>query len=230
MKKCYILIITLLSIFNTACNRPKICPKERLAREDFLKSVVEYSKLYTFTSHFPESWTNDLERSPQWSSSYISCTEHAHDCYAIFLENMSKKQIDAIEQGLTYILKTSYFNDSILKIDISHIYNIDCRFQAGFDTVSPPIYDFKEACFLLGTVKDSIMENGRYCYFDREILPTDLMVYVIDAQPGIFWRDAEKAEKEPRARELPTLWKHGYSRGIAVSRSCGRVCWWAMAW
>ena len=105
--------------------------------------------------------------------------------------------------------------------------------QVYYDTLKPPIYDFRHADFDLGEEPDSIFSKTPYGYYyarnDKERIPSDLIIYIVDAQPGNFWKNKELADKEPRP-VLPQKWKHGYSRGIGVSRSCSRVCWWVMAW
>ncbi len=57
----------------------------------------------------------------------------------------------------------------------------------------------------------------------------DLIVYIVEAANGNFWKNKEKANCEERP-VLSEYWKHGYVKGIAISRELSRVCWWAMAW
>ena len=202
---------------------------DNIARKDFVKSVVEHYGLNYVMDHFPDSWDNESLRSLEWSAYYCPCSENAHTFYGVFSDKISLNKIDSIEQGITFMYKTPYKNDSVLKIDIVYIDNENSCLQNGFDTMLPPIWDFRTASFLLGEEKDSILVNGNYWCNDKEILPNDLMIYVTDAKSGNFWRDKTKAEQEPRPT-LPGQWRHGYSRGIAVSHSCQRVAWWIMAW
>lgn len=200
-----------------------------IARKDFVNSVNEHFKINYVTEHFPDSWNDESLRTSNWTACYCPCSDDVHTFYGVYSDKISFEEIDSIEQNLAYIYGTPYSNDSVLKLDIVYIDNINSYQKIVFDTTSPPIWDFRTASFLLGEEKDSILVEGNYWRNDKEKLPKDLMIYVLDAKPGNYWRDRTKAEKEQRPI-LPALWKHGYSRGLAISHSCQRVAWWAIAW
>jgi len=57
-------------------------------------------------------------------------------------------------------------------------------------------------------------------------VPEDLKVYVIEARAGDFWKfDC----KENRTESLGK-WKHGYSKGIAISDKYNKVVFWLIVW
>ena len=200
----------------------------------------EFQKMYTIhhlTDHFPQSWNEISLRTNKWSSRYCCCEDdslyHNFSCLGVFVDNISLSNIDSLVDGIAYIDKYEFKSSESIKINFFYIKDEDSYKQVFYDTIQPPIYDFRNADFNMGIVPDSVFSMTPYGHYyvrnDKENLPADLVVYVIDAQPGNFWRNKELADKEPRP-VLPEKWKHGYSRGIGVSRSCERVCWWVMAW
>ncbi|WP_405348826.1 hypothetical protein [Ruminobacter amylophilus] len=206
---------------------------DSLAKREFIQQINNMYELDYLMDHFPYKWHNDVMRNnDKWNASYYRCDDFPgfsnYRFFGEYDEKASVALIDSLEQN---IYKCMYlFSDStIMKLDIPCLILENSFKQTVFDTLMIPIYDFQDSEFYLGKEDDSLFFNGRYWYGEHSILPSDLVVYVIDAQPGNFWRNKELADKEPRP-VLPEKWKHGYSRGIGVSRSCERVCWWVMAW
>ena len=93
--------------------------------------------------------------------------------------------------------KSSYlFSDStLIKLDIPCLILENSFKQTVFDSFMIPVYDFQDSEFNLGIIDDSLFFKGRYWHGEHSIIPTDLIVYVIDAQPGNFWKNKEQAEK-----------------------------------
>lgn len=231
MKK--LLFLFIVTIVLSSCIYETQMYSDDMARIPFIKQLDEMYEVGGLTSHFPASWHKKNKGQHRWSSRYIPCIDdslyHNFSCSAVFVDSASVSYINMIEDTIHYLRKNSFNNDSTIKIDICYMDIIQSYKQESFDTINPPIYNFQDADFLLGTRIDSLFDGTYYCKQEYENLPSDLVVYVIDAQPGNFWRNKELADKEPRP-VLPEKWKHGYSRGIGVSRSCERVCWWVIAW
>lgn len=206
---------------------------DSLAKQEFIQQINNMYELGFLLDHFPYSWRNEsISTNDNWNASYYRCDDFPgfanYRFFGEYDESVSVTLIDSIEQKK---YKNAYlFSDStLLKLDIPCLILENSFKQTVFDSLTIPIYDFQDPEFNLGKEADSLFFKGRYWYGEHSIIPSDLIVYVIDAQAGNFWKNKEQADKEPRPF-LPSNWKHGYSRGIGVSRSCERVCWWVMAW
>lgn len=202
-------------------------------REEFVNSISLMYKDVGLTEHFPESWQNTNLRTKDWNASYFSPCEdsicHCYRCMACFIDKVSDQYLDSLTGNFNYKYKTLFNNDSILKFNPVYIKHSSYPLQSYFDTIHMPIYDFSEAVFNNNVIEDSIYFDGGFWHGEHQIPPSDLVVYVIDAKAGNYWTNETEAEKEGRS-VLPQKWKHGFSRGIAVSHSCQKVCWWTMAW
>lgn len=197
-----------------------------LPRTDYLKSVSTMYEDVGLTDHFPEEWRNPKLRTSGWNAYYFSpCEETIRHCYrsvACFIDNATEKEINELIDSTNYIYKTNYYDAPILRFDPVWINNEQYPITPYSDTVHAPIYDFSDAVFNTETIKDS-------WYEERQVPPADLVVYVLEARAGNFWVNKENADKENRSA-LSEQWKHGFSRGIAISSSCKKVCWWAISW
>ncbi len=89
-----------------------------------------------------------------------------------------------------------------------------------------PIPYFENYDFGLGEVQETVEVDGQvYCESIYSI-PSDLQVYVIDAKAGDFWKESCNENRPESLKE----WKHGYSRGIAISESENIIVYWTMIW
>ncbi len=226
-----LIIITVLCILLASCqDKPHSVVS---VQNEFIQQIDRMYELDYIMNHFPKSLHNEINRTANnWSASYYRCDDFpGYSNYRFvgdFNENVPTSLIDSLEkQNYKYVY---LFSDStLIKLDIPGLIIESSFKQTEIDSLMIPIYDFKDTEFNLGKIEDSLYFNGRYWHGEHSILPSDLIVYVIDAQPGNFWKNKELADKEPRP-VLPEKWKHGYSRGIGISRSCERVCWWVIAW
>lgn len=229
MKKIYLCLIVVLLLLS--CRTTHV---PEIPRDDFILSIAEMYEIDSITNHFPSSWLNERIRGEKWNALYLSCADDSmgskFNSIAVFTDDASVSFIDSLEKK--HFIYSAKFNEAnVFKLNM---WNIDERIplpktHIGTDTINAPIYDFRDASFLLGTEVDSIVVGGEKCWSEREILPEDMIVYVVDAKAGNFWKNKIKSELEPRP-ELPKKWLHGYSRGIAISHSCSRICWWIIVW
>lgn len=60
-------------------------------------------------------------------------------------------------------------------------------------------------------------------------LPADFEMIVIDAKPGIYFNQ-EDFEEDRISQFMPDQWKHGYSRGIAISKVRRVIIYWVIIW
>lgn len=215
------------------CNHFKPVPNE-LGRIQFVNGLKMY-EIDSITNHFPPSWSDYRLKNSNWTSRYCSSVDDSlsHDfrCFGVYSVELDLSEIDDVINNLSCQYKSDFFDDSIIRIDFWDIKEESSYRQQKFDSTRPPIYNLGNAYFGLGTEQDSSFSKklGKFIKTEKQRLPTDLEIYIVDAQPGNFWKNKEMAALEPRP-VLPKKWKHGYSRGVAVSCSCSRVCWWVMAW
>ncbi len=206
-----------------------------LPKKEFIQQIEIMYEYDCLTEHFPELWHNDAMELNKWSACYYrsdDCPEYPeyanYRLVGNFTMDVSDLIIDSLEKK-SYEVALLFSDSTFMKLNIPYL-TIENSFRnRELDSLMIPIYDFRDVDFNLGKVEDSIFFNGRYWYGEHNVTPSDLVVCVIDAKPGNFWKNKELADKEPRP-VLPEKWKHGYSRGIGISRSCSRVCWWVMAW
>lgn len=229
----FMLGMSVLSCQRKTCTYVPNLNLDSIPRNQFINAISSMYEDVGLTDHFPESWQKTTLRTQQCNSHYNSpCdTEDCqyYRCDACFVDVVSDTYMDSLIQNLNYDYKTLFYNDSILRFDPDLIKHPSYRLQMYYDTIHLPFYDFSYAVFNNEIEEDSIFYDGRSWPIIRYIPPTDLEVYVIDAKAGNYWINMCNAEKENRSI-LPRGWEHGYSRGIAVSKSCKKICWWTMAW
>ena len=170
-------------------------------REEFINSMSLMYEDVGLTDHFPESWQNTNLRTKDWNACYFSPCEdsccHCYRCMACFIDKVSNKCLDTLISNYKY--KALFNNDSILRFNPVYIKHSSYPIQSYFDTTYMPIYDFSEAVFNNNVVEDSIFFDGRFWYGEHQVPPSDLVVYVIDAQAGNYWINRNDAEKENRS-------------------------------
>lgn len=226
-------LVSILLVFASCSNHTHSGYTDLPAREGFVKQVKEMYDTDSILNHFPDEWHNVHSRSDGWTACYKRSDDYPGYERFRFSGNLSESKtsdyIDSLVQKHQVNAHYLFTDSSVLKLDIAFLTNEHSFKQKIYDTTKMPIYDFRDVSFQLGEARDTLYIQGKCWDVAHEILPSDLIVYVIDSRPGNFWKNKELAEKEPRP-VLPDKWKHGYSRGIGISRSCSRVCWWVMAW
>ncbi|RLD87936.1 MAG: hypothetical protein DRJ09_09295 [Bacteroidetes bacterium] len=162
----------------------------------------------------------------------INCHYVNQNSYVIIISNKSDYSEDlkkVFDKGVIYT--TNYYIDSNFIIDITELKRTlfpvaKCN---TYHKGKYPIPYFENYDFGLG-VKEILKKQ-----FDGEPrprrhtvynIPEDLKVYVIGARAGNFWKFDCKENR------LETLgkWKHGYSKGVAVSDKYDRVVFWVIVW
>lgn len=250
MKKIFLLLailnfVVLFNSCNTANSRMAILGyASRVRLREGLDSLYTINNLL---SHFPRSYNEGYLRSKEWCSEYVMEPSYMIDwdtiwsdlsANAYFVEKKTKDFIDSLVSSSSFSDIVPYSSDNIFHVYIFNIkdsypytrkYN---RVSSNIDTNRAPIPDFAFADFGLGEVVDDTMgywdNNDSVLMLGiRNVLPDDLIVYVLESRSGDFWKIKNT---EPRPVVLPELWKHGYSKGYAISSSLNMVCYWMMAW
>ena len=76
-----------------------------------------------------------------------------------------------------------------------------------------PVPNFRRNIFSVGT--------------SPSVLTSDFTLYVLGAEQGVFF---QPEDKYPPNKYMPKAWKHGYSKGVAVSEEKGVAIYWIMIW
>ena len=195
------------------------------SREQFVRQLGSMYET-NIIDFFPDDCFN-LSSENEWGSYYSSSWESGFRCCAYYSKKVSTATMDSLE-ALNYIDRLKY-DETTFTIDVPYMRHVESYRNTMKDTLQIPIANMRYAYFKLGKYKDTLIIDNKQYIDNREILPEDLIVYVLEAHNGNFWKNKKKALEEQRP-VLSDHWKHGYAKGIAVSRNVSRVCWWAMAW
>ena len=196
------------------------------SKEQFIKQLnAMYEK--NIIDFFPSEMPADSNWGSFFSSSWDESIESEFRCCAYFSRKVPSDYVDSIED-MEYIGKMNY-SDSVFKINVPYMRHEESYLTPMRDTVQIPIADMRYSYFSLGESRDSLIIGNRQFVIESEIIPRDLVVYILEAYKGNFWKNRDKAAQEDRPILLDP-WKHGCVKGLAVSRELSYVCWWAIAW
>ena len=179
---------------------------------------------------FPNDYNNltlNNEFGSYHSSSWDDSNESIFRCCAYYSKKVSVATMDSLEK-IAHIEKVKY-NKAVFTIDIPNMRHVGSYRNTMKDSLQIPIANMRYSFFSLGETNDTIIIENKQYIEKSEVIPNDLVVYVFEAKNGNYWKNKLKASNEERP-VLSDYWKHGYVKGVAVSRSLYRVCWWAMAW
>ncbi|MBR4199190.1 MAG: hypothetical protein IKQ94_10500 [Bacteroidales bacterium] len=228
MMKRIIISLVLFFVFTipfVGCAQYNDGVKNDPSREQFVRQLGSMYET-NIIDFFPDDCFN-LSSENEWGSYYSSSWESGFRCCAYYSKKVSTATMDSLE-ALNYIDRLKY-DETTFTIDVPYMRHVESYRNTMKDTLQIPIANMRYAYFKLGKYKDTLIIDNKQYIDNREILPEDLIVYVLEAHNGNFWKNKKKALEEQRP-VLSDHWKHGYAKGIAVSRNVSRVCWWAMAW
>ena len=226
MKKIFLMMaICSCVILYFSCSLRSSIPDDP-SREQFVKQLgMMYEK--DIIDFFPPIVATDSIWWSYYSSSWDDSVESIFRCCAYFSTNVSATTLDSLEQ-VEYIRRMNY-DESLFLITVPYMRHEESYHNPMKDSLQIPIAHMRYSHFSLGETTDTFVIGDRRYVEVSEIIPDDLVIYVLEACPGNFWKNQEKAALEERPM-LIDPWKHGYSKGLAISRELSRVCWWAMAW
>jgi len=214
----FILITNCNQNYLTKVNKQYIECKTSFGKETVIENI---------NSHFPKKITR--------INSYFLCLPPtcppSFDCIAQYGEmslienkNNEKRVQELLKQKIIY--HTNYNDNNNIIINFYSFKN-EGFVSEKYNTWFPgklPIPFFESYDFGLGKkftkLKNETMEVPIYT------IPEDLEIYVIDAKPGSFWK---YNCNEPRPNTLKE-WKHGYSKGFALSNKRKLIVYWTIIW
>lgn len=147
----------------------------------------------------------------------------------MYSESISSEQINLIKDSYLFKDSVLYYSPDAFRIR-RFIFNDTTTF---FDTSILARYPVPT--FYLGLNKEGELYEEWLHEVDsvkvsekqtRYIVPKDLMIYIIDAKDGYFWKEKDRNLPRPFLGK----WTSGYSRGIAISEKENIICYWVMIW
>lgn len=231
MKNRHIIILALLIFSIIGCNHSPV--KQHLIKvsahinamknkfgTDYLKSDL--------LSHFP----NEIKDTTHLSllSSPPTCPP-SFECRKQFGEVYLITKRDTITENRikdNYLYKTKYLSDSNIIINLPELkfnrFSIE-KCNKEFDNKYPIPY-FESYDFNLGEKTFEKDIDGEIYVDYLYTIPKDLMVYVIKAEAGNFWKEDCQEIRQGSLNK----WENGYTKGIAVSEEKELMVYWTMIW
>ena len=231
MKNRHIIILAFVIFSIVGCNfSPE---KQQLIKVSaYINSMktqfgIDYLKP-DLLSHFPneiKDTTNfRMVSSPPTCPPSFECRKQFGEIYLI------TKRDTTTEKWIkdNYLFKTEYLSDSNIIINLPELkfnrFSIK-KCNKEFDSKYPIPY-FESYYFNFGE-KSFKKEIDGEIYVDYiHTIPKDLMVYVVKAEAGNFWKEDCQEIRQGSLNK----WKNGYSKGIAVSENKDLVVYWTMIW
>ena len=200
MNKSLVLIIICFTFFS--------CIEIKNKFHNYLKFFDE-----KFVSHFPKKG-----RCIHFLMTFKSDIKNGTKLHVI--KEINKEDIVALTKVSKNIKQVYRSNDKCLLItnrlkwaDKIEYDSLLRKLTYSCDSFSLPIPNF----YLWSRMFKSVNSNG---------LPDDFIIYVIDAEPGIYMKEKYCTE----GLGLPRKWKNGYSKGIAVSMDRKLIIYWIEIW
>lgn len=140
----------------------------------------------------------------------------------------SSPQYKAIVSKFTNLSNTTYeSNDSSLLLVFSYCDVIEIEGSTYKNQESPERQALaKHNVSTATSLSVPLFEIDEYKGNTMSGLTEDFKIYVLDAQPGKYIDDKHLQECEC----LPEKWKHGYSKGIALSDKRQTIIYWIIVW
>jgi len=159
----------------------------------------------------PPSCLPKFECKKQWGYHYQICKFDTSKCFT-----------------QDFLMESKYLADSNIIINLTElkrsIFPVE-KCNKWFENKYPIPY-FEYFDFNLGDNNKVEEIDGETHHNFIYIIPSDLEVYVLEAEAGNFWK-VDCYEKRPE--ELKE-WKNGYSKGIAISKKESIIMYWTIVW
>jgi len=133
------------------------------------------------------------------------------------------------KRGFIYLVLTNKYKEANIKKQIDNIEKIEsmspCLMIVCNKIISASFnkYTHKDCLKNLHPIPDL---NSIY-FKDKDVkIPSDIEYYIIESKAGLFFETNEDFTQEC----LPEEWKHGYSRGVSISKSKNIIFYWVMTW
>jgi len=217
--------MVLLFIFSLSC----INSSNYQVYKNFKEKCNNYYNNQDIFLHFPENLNNKV----------ISYFFTEPDTIALYADAYVVKSFTNNEENTfeekDYIYKVSYNSEEAFKLRLDgiqfyYLYDSLDYYYNQIQLNQLPIPNFYNISWELGDEFDRISfarDNASIkISSNKYIIPEDLVVYVVRAESGNFWK-LPNNEQRP---EILGKWKNGYSSGYAISKKYEKICFWIMIW
>ena len=207
--KLYIVCVLFFSAICCGCN-----DTTRFYKEDLEKAVREFPD--SLFSHFPK----DVNGYYTLKASYPNTVRYKNQCGVFLVINMEKSSIDKLkEELLSNTIKRKSDDNSLLVVNLFDDEVSGKMFLEHYkEYFSPPYIVVPNFDKLLRSVKEVSFDNGGYLKgFD---------LYLLDMYKGKILNN----EFHSLGWGLPTDWRNGYTRGVAINEMASTVIFWVEIW
>lgn len=217
-KKCILCIILCATNLINGCT---------IKSSEFMRykeTVNNFYKVRNVTDHIPNDSRNiknmfcySLSHEVNFSEFYITISAQADDIERV--KSMKYREIEYYKSNKYFQINIDLIRDS-LNLYSTNVKEVDNMI---------PIGNFEQYDFGLGEYSDSIYSkiDSSFHKANKNNVPIDLKVYVIEAVPGDYF--VSNTLKTKRYSKLG-IWKNGYSRGVAISEKEKSITYWLIIW
>ncbi len=184
----------------------------------------------SFISHFPEKLPNNCSFSTNVSLSKIDYEKVSgfSNFYTDLRIKYSNKQYSKIKNEFITSSKANYdANNKNLLMIFSYSNNLDIHGKIYTDWESPKRRKLAKHNLTNATsLPIPLFQIDEFQSNTFSGLPKDFKIYVIEAKPGKYLEDKYLHD----CVCLPEKWKHGYSKGVALSDKRKVIIYWVTVW
>ena len=223
MKSITLLYILIITTFVAGCQNANI--KEQI-QQDYKKSIRFFGN--DLVSHFPA----ELCDSSGYQTNVLKKYNLAKLCFAtsetVLWKDYSPSQYLELSSHFDSLSKHIYsVNDSSLMLVFSYCDVVELEGEIYKDQELPERQKLAQHNVTTATsLPVPLFEIDEYKGNTMFGLTDDFKLYVLDAQSGKYIDEKHLQECDC----LPEKWKHGYSKGVALSDEKQAVVYWITVW
>jgi hypothetical protein len=220
-RRKFLYLMSLVIVFGFLSCTENIVSKANLGFSEGKRGFNEQYLKRDLFDHFPKRISEDCLRMHSSPPSKRGVNYMGYIYLICSLDNedgnfIDENSISYNEENENIIINQSDLKRNIFPVEKCNIWHAE----------KLPIPYFKSFDFGMGVEEEEKIVNGEnYSNFTYTI-PSDLQVYVIQAEAGDFWKESCNENRPESLKE----WQHGFSRGIAVSNSEDIIVYWTMIW
>lgn len=189
-------------------------------------SSWSYLDINRITSHFPDIM---CPKDHFWRILSNTPLFGANSTGIFYVEQIPYEQINLLKRNYSFKDSISYYSTEALRIRHFTINDTSTSFSDAILNRYPiPTFYWglnKNKDLSLKWLNELELINIPKEQIKYSV-PDDLMIYILDAESGFFWKDKENIPPRPFLGD----WTFGYSRGIAISKEEAIICYWFMIW
>ena len=223
--KCFLLIgVVFIMLSYCSCNNFNV--KEHF-RHEYLNNLKFYNS--TFISHFPKDYPDNSifltnifpsEFAYKKSSGFVNY-------YTYLVKKYSEIEFLRLKKQLVKYSETIYEADeNKLLLIFSYSNDLEIHGKKYSDWESPKLQKLAKHNLLATSLPVPLFESDEYKGNTFSGLPEDFKIYVLDAKQGKYLEDKYLYD----CSCLPEKWKHGYSKGVALSDKRKVIIYWVTVW